>query len=111
MDNELVKCGCCHKEDELQNMFLNDKYVYLCPDCESKPVFDHTSHKALWNWLAENPDKEKEDWPGFNELRYVPDNECFACQYVWDGGGYIRCHEYCPLIWPGGLGCCKSLLR
>ena len=25
--------------------------------------FDHTNHKKLWNWLAENPDKEKSDWP------------------------------------------------
>lgn len=27
-------------------------------------------HKRLWNWLAENPDKNKWDWPGWDNTNF-----------------------------------------
>ena len=62
--------------------------------------FDHTNHKKLWNWLAENPDKNKDEWPeweknGGTVKRAV--SLCFACDYVEDS--MLTCYE-CPLDWP-----------
>ena len=62
--------------------------------------FDHTNHKKLWNWLAENPNKNKEDWPdwyknGGSVKRAVP--LCFACDYV--ERNRLSCYE-CPIDWP-----------
>ena len=28
----------------------------------NKKIFNHTGHKELWNWLANNPTMEKTDW-------------------------------------------------
>ena len=62
--------------------------------------FDHTSHKKLWNWLAENPDKEKRDWPEWKEnggeIKRAT-SLCFACDYVEHN--CLSCCE-CPLDWP-----------
>ena len=77
--------------------------------------FDHTNHKKLWNWLADNPDKNKKDWPEwtFNggDVCEVSDG-CFACDYreayeelayaCEEGlysGGKSSCNS-CPLKWP-----------
>ena len=62
--------------------------------------FDHTNHKKLWNWLAENPDKEKTDWPEwvYNEGHtHSVTVDCFACDYADEMRG--KCGA-CPLIWP-----------
>lgn len=62
--------------------------------------FNHTAHKALWNWLAANPDKSKHDWPEwqFNNGTFKRIyNLCFACDFIIDIEG--GCHD-CPLIWP-----------
>ena len=62
--------------------------------------FDHTNHKKLWNWLAENPDKEKSDWPEWKENGWEIKRAvslCFACDYVKHN--CLLCYE-CPLIWP-----------
>lgn len=40
--------------------------------------FDHTNHKK-WNWLAENPDKEKTDWP---EWVYNEGHVHIVCQLI-----------------------------
>lgn len=50
-------------------------------------------HYALWNWLAENPTKSKEEWPGWmNEwkpvrrrgrYRFYPRRQCFLCEYYY----------------------------
>jgi len=41
-------------------------------------------HEGLWGWLAKNPDKEKEDWPGFKTIDKfnldIPFHLCFACE-------------------------------
>lgn len=66
--------------------------------------FNHTAHKELWDWLARNPDKEKDDWPGWigngGEYYYVV-AECFACEYdlKLSDTEYDEC-RYCPL-WRG----------
>jgi hypothetical protein len=62
--------------------------------------FNHTAHKALWNWLAENPDKNKEHWPGWwaNGGQYhIVRLECFSCEVC-----NVKC-SLCPLIWPDKL--------
>lgn len=59
--------------------------------------FDHAGHKALWNWLTENPEKYKQDWPDFDNYdRYLLhiNNNCFAC--VAAKG---RDCKRCPLNW------------
>jgi hypothetical protein len=43
------------------------------------------AHRKLWGWLADNPDKEKKDWPGwsFNGGTYpFAYLGCFACEYM-----------------------------
>ena len=75
-------------------------------------VFNHTAHKALWNWLAENPGKQKIDWPGWvingheDNINYC--YYCFACDY--DDEIFGDC-EACPLQWPDKPGCgeCANL--
>ena len=67
--------------------------------------FNHTAHKEMWNWLAENPKKEKGDWPGWdkNGGNFLENNiyaECFACQYTEEIG--LHC-DSCPLVWPSGV--------
>ena len=57
-------------------------------------------HRELWGWLAENPMKDKLDWPGWE--RYdVALNDCFLCEYALksqknDSNGLSRC-DYCPV--------------
>lgn len=49
-------------------------------------------HRALWMWLAEHPEADKEDWfAKFWEGR-EPDSLCFACEA--DLSNYCR---NCPL--------------
>lgn len=69
--------------------------------------FNHTAHKELWDWLAKNPDKEKDDWKGWDIHggKYVLDgNCCFACLY--DDYTEGRCND-CPLVW-AHLSCCSQ---
>lgn len=69
-------------------------------------IFNRTKHQALWNWLADNPDKKKDEWPEWS--RYGGTIEevdclCFACQYARDcliENGRLfanKCRVYCPL--------------
>ena len=37
-------------------------------------------HRALWNWLANNPNQLKEDWPGWKQYP-TTENHCFLCEY------------------------------
>ena len=67
-------------------------------------IFNHTAHKKLWNYLAENPTEYKGDWPGWevNGGEYSEvDSHCFACEFTLGG----TCCD-CPLIWPNG--CCTG---
>ena len=65
--------------------------------------FNHTAHKNLWDWLSKNPDKEKDDWSGweFNGGSFSKVSAgCFACQYQDEMIELGPCEETCPLIWP-----------
>lgn len=59
--------------------------------------FNHTAHKKLWKYLEDNPEMEKEDWPGWDlnggEYKKIL-NDCFACEYL-----FATCSS-CPLLWP-----------
>ena len=56
-------------------------------------VFEYSLHVELWEWLAENPDSDKYDWPGWSEFKLYPAQGCFACEYVKS-----NCDK-CPLDW------------
>lgn len=69
----------------------------------------------MWDWLAENPVKHKEDWIKLKEIdKSYLKNECPACQYVIEQDeipdshidGKDRCAAVCPMksLWP--RGCC-----
>jgi len=61
-------------------------------------------HRELWRWLVENPDKEKENWPGWEQVANsypqimesasIKTLHCFACYMTQD------CDK-CLLVWPG----------
>jgi hypothetical protein len=65
-------------------------------------VFQWTKHKELWQWLADNPEMNKEDWPGWKcsggTIEDTSGYECFACEYIGELPYSARCN--CPLIWP-----------
>ena len=74
-------------------------------------TFNHTAHKELWDWLANNPGQPKSAWPGWS---YYPDikeeyNECFACEYVIRYMKaplyFVPCADHCPLVWPNPGTC------
>lgn len=78
-------------------------------------VFNHTLHKKLWDWLAANPGRYKEDWPGWSGLDMAPYsicNDCFACEAVnslaIDVADTSWSCRYCPLDW-GKRGDCTKL--
>jgi len=70
----------------------------------SEKVFNHTAHKALWNWLSKHPGKNKNDWPGWEYNKGKVSrvrSSCFACEYAGNRPG---CAE-CPLDWGIGEFC------
>jgi len=48
-------------------------------------------HRELWDWLAQNPDADKADWPGWSDYPQIP-SLCFLCNYDKQG----RC-SVCPV--------------
>ena len=42
--------------------------------------FRWEEHKRLWNWLSENPEATKSDWPEWNIIGHSV-NHCFACDF------------------------------
>lgn len=68
--------------------------------------FNHRLHKELWNWLAQNPEKSKEDWPGWKRYGYEKEEMgnyhfCFACKAVNHSvlsDSNLLC-DFCPLDW------------
>jgi len=59
------------------------------------------AHRMLWNWLADNPDKEKEDFFKEFKCNIRPINDCFACECagrMLDNSNIANCSK-CPLIW------------
>ena len=65
-------------------------------------------HRTMWNWLADNPEKSKKDWPGWNRFKNEYWKDCFLCQYTHDYGYStsrgLNCN-FCPLRWPYGEEC------
>ena len=56
--------------------------------------------RELWLWLADNPEKSKDDWPGWKE--YWPMiSGCPCCEYIRHRYpfGILNCHR-CLLKWP-----------
>lgn len=63
--------------------------------------FNHTAHKELWNWLAENPGRGKVEWPEWGKYPLRNNSYCFACETVASVMliyPYNPCF-YCPLTW------------
>ncbi len=42
------------------------------------------NHRRLWKWLAENPGKDKEDWPRWAIYGGAITNNCFLCELALD---------------------------
>ena len=61
-----------------------------------------SKHREIWNWLAENPDKEKMHWPGWENNKRVSNN-CFLCGYSDATGHEGGCN--CPLDWGRTKSC------
>lgn len=62
-------------------------------------IFRHYKHVKLWLWLYDNPDKDKRDWPGWDNCGHVQ-GLCFACEYAYikrmgDNYKHNSCY-YCP---------------
>jgi hypothetical protein len=73
----------------------------------NEPIFDYTGHKKLWNWLANHPGKDKDDYFKSHHI-IIPEEECYACEYdkqycEYDKQYNERCNSYnnrcthCPL--------------
>jgi len=67
--------------------------------------FNHTAHKEMWNWLADNLTidnlVEKSSWPGWQKYKSQP-CLCFACGYddlATPPRSLPDC-SHCPLEWP-----------
>lgn len=60
-------------------------------------------HRKMWNWLAEHPDMDKDDYLKLNDFEYV-ENECFLCHYSHQNDKKC-CGEDCILDWGKTSGC------
>ncbi len=62
-------------------------------------IFDHTNHVKLWDWLVNNPTKDKYNWPEWihNGGTSMAIMRCFACEYtsVLTQRKHYDC-TYCP---------------
>jgi len=67
------------------------------------------AHREMWNWLAENPAAEKEEYPPLKELyakglySEIPRSKCYLCEYAFQQAKELLrpdyyC-DYCPLDW------------
>lgn len=66
-------------------------------------------HRKMWNWLAEYPDMDKDDYLELNDFKYV-ENECFLCHYsCQNDGGY--CGKNCILDWGESNGCIGDISK
>ena len=119
LKNQLGYVGCkgtIHKDAGQAGFIIRFKVdlVYLPFFClqlvEKAPKFDFSDfetvkklHREMWQWLEDNPTKNKEEWPRWESNGGdVPDadNECFLCEYTFrvksDG---LNCAEVCPANW------------
>ena len=67
-------------------------------------------HRKLWNWLADHPGAEKQDY--FKNRDYIPYNECFACEAARREADRVNTIYFCRLCPLGGgsvVGCSGGL--
>jgi len=66
-------------------------------------------HKKKWLWRADNPEKNRADWPGWRVIGWVPMSS-FACEAAVnaDNDSDNDCVK-CPLVWPDGRQCRSRL--
>lgn len=87
-------------------------------------IFNHTMHKELWQWIADNPSAYAQQWPGWYEYGISKNaardfNFCTACacvgmtrtwqtqfcnEYTHDYGALLYVQRnllcvHCPLDW------------
>jgi hypothetical protein len=62
----------------------------------------------LWDWLAKNPDMDKEDWPGWKKENKEVENNCFACEHSIQHN-YICNNKGCIIPIFNPLGCLSYL--
>lgn len=64
-------------------------------------------HRKMWNWLAEHPEKWKNDYFEIHheQLGHI-NNDCFLCEYDYQNEGKYCCEE-CIIDW-GDTGGCMS---
>lgn len=68
--------------------------------------FNATGHSELWEWAANNPEKEKSEFPGWGTRYERQPHDCFACGYA-EGD----CN-FCPLGGRDNRGkCLLGLVR
>ena len=72
----------------------------------------YAEHRALWDWLAKNPEKNfKDAWPGWKDISFPVRHLCVACEFGYHISGSIfplaRCNN-CLLDWGGEDNkCCE----
>lgn len=67
-------------------------------------------HRKLWNWLADHPEAEKQDY--FENWDRTPYNECFACEAALQEAARVNTAYFCRLCPLGGesvVGCSGGL--
>lgn len=78
---------------------------------EKKNENENTEQKFrnMWNWLADNPTRSKEDYFLVHAIDGIPTNHCYACEYTKNKVGYRDCY-YCP-IGSEVIGCQNCRVR
>lgn len=91
---------------------MQEQDVWAIPvphEPDDPTIFNRTAHQELWNWLAENPDYCKTEWPGWQYYAAKRD-DCFACEAAEAiRPMYADTCKYCPLKWPEGKPCYDGL--
>lgn len=59
----------------------------------------HEKHRALWDWLAKNPEKLKSQAPENLTIGWDVDTMCFACVAADRRGRSEEGCLHCPIIW------------
>lgn len=77
-----------------------------------KQINYEAEHRKLWNWLADHPEKEKEDYFENWSHNSIPHNECFACEVACQAADLANVNGmcwFCPITDIHTTGCCGYL--
>lgn len=95
--------------DRKRKKFYNTKTLIISKHLRKYIIFSHTLHKEMWQWLSDNPNKNKRDWPRWKhnggDIEKSVGN-CFACKYSIYFG--YRC-KYCPFNIDTSKSCLNDL--